>query len=94
MALQFVGKDPDSPNGGSPTVWVEDESAEIVVQGWLPDPEMKAKIDTTEWVPGHPVGVPDHEGVVRIPVGMIPYLREACDAAERRAGLHRSAQER
>ena len=94
MALQFVGKDPDSPNGGSPTVWVEDEAAEVVIQGWLPDPEMMTKIDKTEWVPGHPVGVPDHEGVVRIPARMIPYLREACDAAERRAGLHGSAEER
>ncbi|OII65516.1 hypothetical protein BJP40_01025 [Streptomyces sp. CC53] len=97
MALQFVGKDPDSPHGGSPTVWVEDETDEVVIQGWLPDLEMMSKIDKTEWVPGHPAGVPDHEGVVRIPARMIPFLREACDAAERRAGstgLHGPVEER
>jgi hypothetical protein len=94
LALRFVGKDPDSPNGGSPAVWVEDEAGEVVIQGWLPDPELMVKIDTTEWVSGHPVGVPGHEGVVRIPARMIPYLREACDAAERCAGLHGSAEER
>ena len=93
MALEFLGKDPDSPNGGSPTVWWEEETAEIVVQGWLPDLEMYAKINETEWVPGHPTGVPDHEAVVRIPARMIPILRKACDAAER-AGLHRPVEER
>ncbi|MGW2491937.1 hypothetical protein ACWCV9_32590 [Streptomyces sp. NPDC001606] len=94
MALKFVGKDPNSPNGGSPTVWFEDEKDEIVIQGWLPDSEMKVEINETEWVPGDPAGVPDHEGVVRIPSRMIPFLREACDAAERRAGLHGAAEER
>ncbi|MEU1325189.1 hypothetical protein [Streptomyces microflavus] len=93
MALEFLGKDPDSPNGGSPTVWLEEEKAEIVVQGWLPDLEMYAKINETEWVPGHPKGVPDHEAVVRLPARMIPILRKACDAAER-AGLHRPVEER
>ncbi|MFD7834593.1 hypothetical protein [Streptomyces sp. NPDC059761] len=93
MDLQFFGKDPESPNGGSPTAWVETEKAEIVIQGWLPDMEMYQKISETEWVEGHPTGVPDHEGVVRIPARMIPILRKACDAAER-AGLHRPAEER
>ncbi|MCB5166525.1 hypothetical protein LG634_16970 [Streptomyces bambusae] len=93
MDLQFFGMDPDTPNGGSPTVWVEGDTAEIVVQGWLPDAEMHSKISGTEWVEGHPTGVPDHEGVVRIPARMIPILRKACDAAER-AGLHRPAEER
>ncbi|MEU7024386.1 hypothetical protein ABZ990_27575 [Streptomyces sp. NPDC046203] len=94
MALKFVGKDPNSPNGGSPTVWFEDEKDEIVIQGWLPDSEMMVEIDETEWVPGDRVGVPDHEGVVRIPSRMIPFLKEACDAAERRAGLRSVAEER
>ncbi|NJP48395.1 hypothetical protein [Actinacidiphila epipremni] len=93
MELQFFGIDPNTPNGGSPTVWVDDEKAEIVIQGWLPDMEMYAKISETEWVEGHPTGVPDHEAVVRIPARMVPILRKACDAAER-AGLHRPAEER
>ena len=54
MSLRFVGVDPDTPNGGSPTVWLEDEKAEIVIQGWLPDSEMHTEIAGTEWVEGHP----------------------------------------
>ncbi|MFJ2194130.1 hypothetical protein ACIOJE_40375 [Kitasatospora sp. NPDC087861] len=93
MALRFTGIDPDTPNGGSPTVWLEDEKAEIVIQGWLPDAGLLRTISETEWVPDHPIGVPDHEGVVRIPVRMIPALRKVCDDAER-AGLWRAAEER
>ncbi|MFJ5234788.1 hypothetical protein ACIQBJ_33470 [Kitasatospora sp. NPDC088391] len=93
MALRFTGIDPNSPNGGSPTVWLEDEKAEIVVQGWLPDEELLREISETEWAPGHGAGVPDHEGVVRIPIRMIPFLRKVWDDAER-AGLRRPAEER
>lgn len=93
MDLQFVGMDPDTPNGGSPTVWLDMEKGEIVTQGWLPDMETYHTISETEWLPGHPTGVPDHEAVVRIPVRMIPILREACDAAER-TGLYRPVEER
>ncbi|PKV88189.1 hypothetical protein [Streptomyces sp. TLI_146] len=93
MDLEFVGIDPNTGGGGSPTVWIEDEAAEIVVQGWKADARLEATICGTDWVPGHTRGIPDHEAVVRIPVRMVPILREACDVAER-AGLHRPAKER
>jgi hypothetical protein len=32
MALRFIGKDPDSPEGGSPSVW--DDGDSYVIQGW------------------------------------------------------------
>jgi hypothetical protein len=32
MTLRFVGIDPNTGGGGSPTVWVEDESADLVLQ--------------------------------------------------------------
>lgn len=36
-------------------------------------------------MPGHAVGIPDDEAVVRIPARMVPMIREACDAVERAA---------
>lgn len=36
VALRFIAKDPESKTGASPTVWVDDETGEVVVQGWLP----------------------------------------------------------
>ncbi|MFC7920825.1 hypothetical protein [Streptomyces cinereoruber] len=87
MDLQFVGIDPNTQGNRSPTVWVDADMQEIVVQGWKVDEDLSAKISETEWVPGHEAGIPEHETVVRIPLRMVPILREACDVAERRAGI-------
>ncbi|MCG7523558.1 hypothetical protein MHW47_03735 [Streptomyces sp. OfavH-34-F] len=87
MDLQFVGMDPNTQGNGSPTVWVDADNQEIVVQGWKAQALMAAAIAETEWVPGHVTGVPEHETVVRVPLRMVPILREACDVAERRAGI-------
>jgi hypothetical protein len=87
MALEFVGIDPETTGGGSPTVWVEEETADLVLQGEEADKLLKAQVSETEWVAGHDKGIPAHETVIRIPARMVPILREACDVAERRAGL-------
>ncbi|MEU1508745.1 hypothetical protein [Kitasatospora sp. NPDC005748] len=84
MHLEFVGIDPETEDKGSPTVWVDRTSDEIVVQGWRADTALLDAIGGTEWVPGHETGIPDPENVVRIPARMIPILRKACDDAERR----------
>ncbi|WP_199550327.1 hypothetical protein [Streptomyces sp. N35] len=86
MALRFVGIDPKTGQQGSPTVWVDEENAELVLQGWKPSPELEAECAAWE-VPGHAAGIPDHEAVVRIPARMVPMIREACDVVERRAQL-------
>ncbi len=83
MDLQFVGIDPNTEHEGSPTVWVDRDAGEIVLQGWTPDDAMLSTIGATEWVPGHGTGIPQSEAVVRIPARMIPMLRKACDDAER-----------
>ncbi|MFF5130686.1 hypothetical protein ACFY41_27640 [Streptomyces syringium] len=85
MALRFVGIDPETGQQGSPTVWVNQEKRELVLQGWEADEELKAQCEATV-IPGHAPGIPPHEAVIRIPVRMVPMLREACDVAER-AGL-------
>ncbi|MGW1886552.1 hypothetical protein [Streptomyces sp. NPDC001970] len=87
MDLQFIGIDPNTTGGGSPTVWVEEETADLVLQGIKAEDSVEALISGTEWVTGHERGIPGHETVIRIPARMVPILREACDVAERRAGL-------
>ncbi|MFG2111335.1 hypothetical protein ACGFRB_01610 [Streptomyces sp. NPDC048718] len=83
MDLQFVGMDPHTGEEGSPTVWVEEETADLVIQGVTAEEVLRARIDRTQWVPGHAPGIPAHESVIRIPARMVPMLREACNAAER-----------
>lgn len=82
MALRFIGIDPDTGQQGSPTVWVDEEKGELVLQGWKPDEELEAECAAFE-VPGHAPGIPPHEAVIRIPARMVPMLRGACDVAER-----------
>ncbi|MFC0601109.1 hypothetical protein [Streptomyces palmae] len=89
MELRFVGIDPNTGGEGSPSVWVEEESADLVVQGEEADELLQTLVRETEWVAGHTTGIPAHERVIRIPARMVPILREACDAAERAAAEHR-----
>ncbi|MEY9968470.1 hypothetical protein ABIA33_006554 [Streptacidiphilus sp. MAP12-16] len=83
MALRFIGIDPDTGTANSPTVWVDEERAELVLQGWKATEELLAQVEAVGSIPGHDTKVPDHEAVIRIPARMVPALREACDAAER-----------
>lgn len=82
MTLRFIGIDPDTKTADSPTVWVDEAKGELVFQGWKPSPELEAEAAAFE-VPGHAVGIPDDEAVIRIPARMVQMIREACDAVER-----------
>ncbi|MDH6129845.1 hypothetical protein P3T39_006838 [Kitasatospora sp. GP82] len=86
MDLEFVGIDPNTEHEGSPTVWVDKEERELVFQGWECGAELIEHISSTSWAEGHAPGIPQGEGVFRIPARMIPIIRKACDDAER-AGL-------
>ncbi|WP_411111512.1 hypothetical protein [Streptomyces sp. c-19] len=89
MTLRFVGIDPNTGGEGSPTVWVEEESADLVLQGEVANDLLRALVGSTQGVAGHEAGIPAHERVIRIPARMVPILREACDAAERASAEHR-----
>ncbi|MFD8914224.1 hypothetical protein [Streptomyces sp. NPDC059575] len=84
MSLVFIGIDPNTGDHESPTVWVDPEANELVFQGWKPSPELQAECAALE-LPGHAVGIPEHEAVIRIPARMVPMIREACDVVERAA---------
>jgi len=75
MSLRFIAKDPNSPDGDSPTVWVDEETSDLVIQGWTIDDGTRKECLTTGRIPGH-------EAVVRVPARMVRALREACDVAE------------
>ncbi len=65
MALDFLGKDPDSGGDNSPTIW--DDGDAYVIQGWL----------VTDAADLAAIGdVPAHEGVVRIPKRMMQFFPE------------------
>jgi hypothetical protein len=72
VSLRFIGKDPDSPNNGSPTVWLDEADRSIVIQGWrITDERTMSEITAAK-------PVPDHETVIRVPARMAAFLTEAC----------------
>jgi hypothetical protein len=83
MALRFNGMDPETQGNGSPTVWVDVDERELLFQGWTPSEDLLAEISTTEWAPGHAIGIPQGEAVVRVPLRMAAIIRKALDDAER-----------
>jgi hypothetical protein len=76
MALRFIAKDPNTDGANCPTVWVDEERQELVLQGWKADEETRADCLTSG-------PIPDSEEVVRVPMRMVAAIREACDVAER-----------
>ncbi|EME99665.1 hypothetical protein J7W19_19775 [Streptomyces mobaraensis NBRC 13819 = DSM 40847] len=76
MALHLVGVDPESGGGNCPTVWVDQDTRDLVIQGWKADEHTTRDCLQTGTIPAT-------EAVVRIPARMVPMMREACDAAKR-----------
>jgi len=70
--MRFLGADPDSDVGQSPTVW--DDGDCYVIQGWrITDEAALAEIGE----------LPAHETVVRIPKRMMQFFPEVSDVRER-----------
>lgn len=79
MGLRFVGKDPPSKNGDSPSLWVDDEAGECYLQGWGVDPDVIAELLRTAGR-DH---IPSNEFVVRFPDRMLPLFEEIMNARRR-----------
>ncbi|ARQ71125.1 hypothetical protein [Streptomyces marincola] len=75
MALRFMGIDPDTNGDNCPTVWFDEQTSDLVIQGWKADAATEADCLRTG-------KIPDSEGVVRLPARMVHILRKACDATE------------
>ncbi len=67
MTLRFLGADPDSPQGGSPSLW--DDGDSYVMQGWrVTDPAVIAELLRAAGRDR----VPEHETLIRFPKRMMP----------------------
>lgn len=82
MSLRFIGIDPNTDLDHCPTVWADDATGELVIQGWKANPELRAACEASTPANGP---IPDGEEVIRIPARMVPAIRRACDAVEHSA---------
>ncbi|MGH3392852.1 MAG: hypothetical protein ACRDOO_28630 [Actinomadura sp.] len=65
MALELLGKDPESEHGGSPTVYLDRGRETLVIQSWRPLSEQLAQMT-----------IPDHETAIELPLRMLRFFPE------------------
>jgi hypothetical protein len=66
MRAEFLGKDPDSTEGDSPTLFATDRTDRVtyIAQGWrVTDPQVLADVGS----------VPDHETLIEIPEDVLKF---------------------
>jgi hypothetical protein len=75
MTLKFLAIDPNTAENECPAVFVDDETGDLVFQGWtVTDPTTLAQ--AAEHSP-----IADDESLVRLPARMRETIKEAMDAA-------------
>jgi hypothetical protein len=75
MALRFLGINPGTPNDGSPTVWIDEETGDYIVQSYKVDEATLAECRKTGDIPGH-------ETVIRLPAVMMQFFPEVNGTTE------------
>jgi hypothetical protein len=74
MRLKFVGIIPNTPHVESPTIWLDEESGDLLIQSYkATEVEVKACQEIGS-IPGHSTDVPDHETIIRLPAVMRQFL--------------------
>jgi len=70
VALRFLGVDPSSPGGDSPSLFYDDVDDSYVIQGW--------RVDEATMTEVLAIGeVPPHETVVRLPRRMVRFFLDS-----------------
>lgn len=74
MTLRFLGIYPDTPGDESPTIWLDENTGDLIIQSWKADEKTLERCREVGSIPGHSTNVPDHETVIRLPKVMRQYL--------------------
>jgi hypothetical protein len=81
MTAKFLGKDPGSPDGDSPSLW--DDGDSYVMQGWrVTDPSETAALVAASGQDS----IPAHETLIRFPKRMMALFPEVSDGPEGAGG--------
>ncbi|WP_339152208.1 hypothetical protein WID27_12675 [Streptomyces sp. F41] len=74
MSLKFLGIWPNTSDDGSPTIWLDDTTGDLIIQSWTADEATVRQAQEVGSVPGHSTEVPDHESVIRLPANMLQFI--------------------
>lgn len=74
MALKFLGIIDDTPVNKSPTIWMEEETGDLIIQSYAADDETVTEAQRVGSIPGHSTEIPEEESMIRLPASMRKYL--------------------
>ncbi|MFF5001685.1 hypothetical protein ACFY3G_02560 [Streptomyces phaeochromogenes] len=74
MTLRFLGIIPNTPVDESPTIWLHEETGDLLIQSYKATPEEVLGCQEVGSIPGHSTDVPDHETIIRLPAVMLKYI--------------------
>ncbi|MHA5048791.1 hypothetical protein [Streptomyces sp. SD15] len=91
MALKFLGIIPNTPTDESPTIWLHEETGDLLIQSYKATEEEVKECQEVGSIPGHSTDVPDHETIVRLPAVMLKYIPRPDDGKGETASATTSA---
>ncbi|WP_405881452.1 hypothetical protein OG762_24520 [Streptomyces sp. NBC_01136] len=74
MTLKFLGIIPNTPTDESPTIWLHEETGDLLIQSYKATEEEVKECQEVGSIPGHSTDVPDHETIIRLPAVMLKYI--------------------
>ncbi|WP_441248967.1 hypothetical protein [Kitasatospora sp. McL0602] len=74
--LQFLGIIPNTPETDSPTIWLDPENGDLLIQSYKASEEDLRRCKEVGSIPGHSTDVPEHETVIRLPEVMIKFITD------------------
>ena len=74
MKLRFLGIIPNTPDTDSPTIWLDEDSGDLLIQSYRATEEEVRACQEIGSIPGHSTDVPNHEVIIRLPRIMRKYL--------------------
>lgn len=82
MRLQFLGIIPNTPQDESPTIWLDQDTGDLLIQSYKATQAEVAACQEIGSIPGHSTDVPDHETIIRLPAVMLKYIPNPNDSGE------------
>ncbi|MFE1173361.1 hypothetical protein [Streptomyces sp. NPDC058773] len=70
----FLGIIPNTPVDDSPTIWLDKDSGDLLIQSYKATDDEVAACQEIGSIPGHSTDVPDHETIIRLPAVMLQYI--------------------
>ena len=82
MGLRFLGIYPNTPDNGSPTIWLDEGSGDLLIQSYKATMADVKGCQPIGSVPGRTTDMLDHETIIRLPANMLQFIPRTAPETE------------